>query len=239
MSEGAPKSSDYRAGVEEWEEPLHLGSLPASYPTFPHNATLIAHFFPQPCPEAVKTGKTPCPRASSVRGSQPRRAASGRDFVQSAVQSRRVHRALRIRSVMRVEQGQREGADDRVRRDARGAVRGRSAGSLPRSDARGSRARSRAAAPAPRPARTPTPPGSFPPRRRCTSGAVVRPDGTLKTEALAAGHELTHQQNPYTRLLGVAADAGLPHARLQPRRRAVAGSNAGLFFTLARLIRSA
>ena len=32
--------------MERWEEPLHLGSFPARYPTFPHNATLIAHFPP-------------------------------------------------------------------------------------------------------------------------------------------------------------------------------------------------
>jgi Protein of unknown function (DUF3352) len=33
--------------VEEWEELLHHGSLPRTYPTFPHNATPIAHFLPQ------------------------------------------------------------------------------------------------------------------------------------------------------------------------------------------------
>ena len=34
------------AGVEEWEVPLHPGSRWRSYPTIPHNATLLAHNFP-------------------------------------------------------------------------------------------------------------------------------------------------------------------------------------------------
>src|SRR5579862_3589992 len=65
---------DYRAGVEEWEEPLHLGSLPARYPTFPHNATLIAHFFPQPLPRDRPNGRK-VPR----RGAFPRRPAPARE----------------------------------------------------------------------------------------------------------------------------------------------------------------
>jgi hypothetical protein len=35
-----------RAGVEEWEEPLHSGPLAALYPTFLHTATPIAHESP-------------------------------------------------------------------------------------------------------------------------------------------------------------------------------------------------
>src|SRR5439155_26265355 len=36
----------YRAEVEEWEEPLHPGSLARTYPTSSHNATPLAHLFP-------------------------------------------------------------------------------------------------------------------------------------------------------------------------------------------------
>jgi len=36
-----------RAEVEEWEEPLHPGPVSALYPTFPHNATQLAHFLPR------------------------------------------------------------------------------------------------------------------------------------------------------------------------------------------------
>src|SRR6185312_11564356 len=36
-----------RAEVEEWEEPLHPGPVSAFYPTFPHNATRLAHFLPR------------------------------------------------------------------------------------------------------------------------------------------------------------------------------------------------
>jgi len=37
---------EVRAEVEEWEEPLHPGPISAFYPTFPHNATQLAHFLP-------------------------------------------------------------------------------------------------------------------------------------------------------------------------------------------------
>jgi hypothetical protein len=30
--------------VEEWEEPLHLGSRSATYPTFSHNTTFLHTF---------------------------------------------------------------------------------------------------------------------------------------------------------------------------------------------------
>jgi Protein of unknown function (DUF3352) len=38
---------EVRAEVEEWEEPLHPGPISAFYPTFPHNATQLAHFLPR------------------------------------------------------------------------------------------------------------------------------------------------------------------------------------------------
>src|ERR1700728_4233206 len=49
-----------RAGVEEWEEPLHPGSLTRTYPTSSHNATLIAHFLPQCTPKPPKAHKNAC-----------------------------------------------------------------------------------------------------------------------------------------------------------------------------------
>jgi hypothetical protein len=62
-------------------------------------------------------------------------------------------------------------------------------------------------------------------------GAVVRPDGSLKSEALAAGHALTHQRNPYTRLLGVLQTPGSPTLDYGRDVAPWLGSNAGLFFT--------
>jgi hypothetical protein len=43
--------------VEEWEELLHHGSLGQMYPTFTHNASLIAHFLPLYRQEGGQTGK--------------------------------------------------------------------------------------------------------------------------------------------------------------------------------------
>jgi hypothetical protein len=43
--------------VEEWEEPLHPGPLAHLYPTFPHRATLIAHFLPQTSTPARVRGR--------------------------------------------------------------------------------------------------------------------------------------------------------------------------------------
>ena len=69
MVEGAAKGDHweapklvYRAGVEEWEEPLHPGSLPRTYPTFSHNATLFAHLLPLFPSVASHSGKTPANR---------------------------------------------------------------------------------------------------------------------------------------------------------------------------------
>ena len=45
--------------MEEWEEPLHPGSLVRTYPTFSHNATPRAHFLPPDPPQRPRSGKTP------------------------------------------------------------------------------------------------------------------------------------------------------------------------------------
>lgn len=62
-------------------------------------------------------------------------------------------------------------------------------------------------------------------------GAVVRPDGHLKTEALAAGHKLTQQANPYSRLLGVLQTPGSPPLDFGRDVAPWLGPNAGLFYT--------
>ncbi|MGO9247469.1 MAG: DUF3352 domain-containing protein [Solirubrobacteraceae bacterium] len=62
-------------------------------------------------------------------------------------------------------------------------------------------------------------------------GAVVRPSGTLKTEALAAGHALTHQTDPYTHLLGVLQTPGSPTLDYSSDVAPWLGPNAGLFLT--------
>jgi len=62
-------------------------------------------------------------------------------------------------------------------------------------------------------------------------GAVVRPQGKLEDEALAAGRALTGQRNPYTRLLGVLRTPGSPALDYNRDVKPWLGENAGLFFT--------
>ncbi len=62
-------------------------------------------------------------------------------------------------------------------------------------------------------------------------GAVVHPGATLKTNALAAGSKLTHQTNPYRRLLGVLQTPGSPTLDFGHDVAPWLGANAGLFLT--------
>jgi len=62
-------------------------------------------------------------------------------------------------------------------------------------------------------------------------GAVVRPSGDLKTEALAAGHALTHQADPYTHLLSILQTPGSPTLNYSSDIAPWLGPNAGLFLT--------
>jgi Protein of unknown function (DUF3352) len=61
--------------------------------------------------------------------------------------------------------------------------------------------------------------------------AVVRPTGSLKTAALAAGGALTHQTDPYTRLLGVLQTPGAPQLDFGRDVAPWLGADAGLFLT--------
>jgi hypothetical protein len=63
-------------------------------------------------------------------------------------------------------------------------------------------------------------------------GAVVRPNGDLEHEALAAGHALTGQRNPYTKLLSVLQTPGSPALDFNRDVAPWLGENAGLFFTV-------
>jgi hypothetical protein len=62
-------------------------------------------------------------------------------------------------------------------------------------------------------------------------GAVVRPGGSLEKEALAAGHALTGQHNPYSRLLGVLQTPGSPTLDFGRDVAPWLGPDAGLFLT--------
>ncbi len=62
-------------------------------------------------------------------------------------------------------------------------------------------------------------------------GAVVRPSGSLETNALAAGSKLTHQTDPYSRLLGVLQTPGSPTLDYSHDVAPWLGPNAGLFLS--------
>ena len=62
-------------------------------------------------------------------------------------------------------------------------------------------------------------------------GAVVKPQGTLKTEAQAAGEKLTKQKDPYQRLLSILQTPGSPALDYSHEVEPWLGPNAGLFVT--------
>jgi Protein of unknown function (DUF3352) len=217
-----------RAGVEEWEEPLHLGSLPATYPTFPHNTTLLAHFFPQPCnvrlptwPQGALAGHTPVPAPDSGRAGPafaPRR--EGRSDRKPPCKPAKRIPACRYDRRMR-------------KRNAATAL------SLPTPAALVALATALVAlvvalAGCGSSASTGTsadPAGVVPASAPVYVGAVVRPDGSLRSDALTAGRKLSGQRNPYARLLGILQTPSSPPLNYSRDVAPWLGPNAGLFFT--------
>ncbi len=63
------------------------------------------------------------------------------------------------------------------------------------------------------------------------AGAAVRPGGTLGTEALAAGKLLTHQADPYLRLLVALQTPGAPTLEYKRDVAPWLGPNAGVYVT--------
>jgi len=63
------------------------------------------------------------------------------------------------------------------------------------------------------------------------AGATVRPTGTQSTAALAAGKALTHQADPYLRLLAVLQTPGSPQLDYQREVAPWLGAHAGIFLT--------
>jgi len=62
-------------------------------------------------------------------------------------------------------------------------------------------------------------------------GATVRPGGALKTAALAAGRDLTHQPDPYLRLLAALQTPGSPQLDYQRDVAPWLGPHAGIFLS--------
>jgi hypothetical protein len=66
------------------------------------------------------------------------------------------------------------------------------------------------------------------------AGATVRPKGTLAKDALAAAHALTHQANPYLRLLAALQTPGSPALNYKTDVAPWLGPHAGIFLTSLR-----
>ena len=63
------------------------------------------------------------------------------------------------------------------------------------------------------------------------AGATVRPTGALETNALAAGKALTHQTDPYLRLLAILQTPGSATLNFQRDVAPWLGTHAGVFLT--------
>jgi hypothetical protein len=75
------------------------------------------------------------------------------------------------------------------------------------------------------------PAGVVPASAPLYAGAVVRPDGTLKTDATAAGTTLTHQPDSYARLASVLQVPGSPPLTYSHDIAPWLGPNAGIFLS--------
>ncbi|MHB8241176.1 MAG: DUF3352 domain-containing protein [Solirubrobacteraceae bacterium] len=63
------------------------------------------------------------------------------------------------------------------------------------------------------------------------AGAIVRPSGSLKAAAKSAGTALTHQADPYLRLLGALQTPGAPQLSFQRDIEPWLGPNAGVYLS--------
>jgi hypothetical protein len=75
------------------------------------------------------------------------------------------------------------------------------------------------------------PAGAIPASAALYAGAVVRPQGALSSDALAAGKALTHQANPYLRLLAALQTPGAPTLEYKRDVAPWLGPNAGVYLT--------
>ncbi len=75
------------------------------------------------------------------------------------------------------------------------------------------------------------PAGAVPASSALYVGAVVRPEGGLKSAAVAAGQAFSHQANPYARLLVVLQTPGSPTLNFGQDVAPWLGPNAGIYVT--------
>jgi hypothetical protein len=180
--------------VERWEEPLHLGSFPAKYPTFPHNATPIAHFSPLSLFNAPRIHQNPC---NETYFKAPPSRCHKHVKAQARLHRRDPQRLLHVRDATCADAG---------RRHTIFVVQPTAARATPPMalialllamllGGCGSSPSGTSASPA-----TVTP-ASAP----LYIDAVVKPEGALKTNASATAHTLTGRQHPFAGLLKLLA----------------------------------
>ena len=236
--------------MEEWEEPLHPGSLPRSYPTFPHNATLIAHFFPLTRSSGLVSSKNA--RSEGLFGPVPvgscdgPQSASPDALLQSATlladrAFARPSLSLPPRTILRAT------SVDRVSHlQIYGYLHGRAREHYDRFMP-SLRPRRLTAALTPilvlatvalagcgsssSPGSSADPAGVVPASAPLYAGAVVHPDGTLKTDATTAASTLTHQPDSYARLASVLQVPGSPPLTYSHDIAPWLGPNAGIFLS--------
>ena len=195
--------------MEEWEEPLHLGPLRAN----------ITHFLPQCNPlhdifshhaspsalAAPTVGACTKPRAARTIGSPacPARAPR-KDHALPSAPSPAPRPGLTRRPARRIA-----AAAGALALTALLAGCGSSSSSGTAAD----------------------PAAAVPASSILYVGAVVRPEGGLKTATLAAGHSLTQKSDPYSRLLLALQTPGSPTLNFGSEVAPWLGPNAGIYVT--------
>ncbi|MGO9490411.1 MAG: DUF3352 domain-containing protein [Solirubrobacteraceae bacterium] len=228
--------------MEEWEEPLHPGSLRRRYPTSSHNATLFAHLLPQHPHSTLSSFDIPR-GAGDIARTEPTPAGAG--TLQDGVHRRRLRGGLQVgpcagpgpAHTIASPLGPHQDAAlpphlpptsrSRLASGATGRARVLPlllgllaavaiAGCGSSSSADGTEADPASVVPASAP---------------LYLGATVRPSGAQRTGALAAGQQLTGEADPYERLLGILRTPGSPALDYQKEVAPWLGPHAGLFLS--------
>jgi len=218
------------AEVERWEEPLHLGSFPATYPTFPHNATPIAHFPPLCHPDALQMGKNAC--ISSVFKTPPSGSSEGAN-AQAGLHPEDLPHKLHVRDATCVD-----AADAHTIPTVRlAALRTRTPMTLLACLV--ALLATAVAGCGSSPSGTSESPATVTPSSApLYIDAVVKPEGSLKTDATAAAHTLTGRQHPFEGLLKLLAGPNGKTPNYAQEVEPWLGTHAGAFLGSAALDRA-
>ncbi len=228
--------------MERWEEPLHLGSFPARYPTFPHNATPIAHFLPLGHSNTLRMVKNAC--ISSVFKVPPKEPSEHTN-TQAWLHRANLPRKLHVRDATCVDAASRHTIPtmrSTSRKEGIPSISDRSPNHLLRSTILATLAgvvallAAALAGCGSSPSGTSESPATVTP----TSAplyieAVVRPEGTLKTDATATARTLTGRQHPFEGLLKLLAGPSGKTPNYAQEVEPWLGTHAGAFLSAVAL----